>query len=315
MQSGSFVGDDRASKLMLMSEAIERLVPSGASLVLGTFIEQKTPFSAAHELIRQGRRDLELIGPVSDIVVDQLIGAGVVSRCRIAWGGHFTPRPLHCFQRAVAEETPLALEIDPYSFLTLSLALTAGALGVPYLPARVFIGAALERSGSAFRRYTPPVGTDPLLAVEAIRPDVAIIPVQRADVFGNSHTWGAHGLSIEAAHAARRVILVAEELVDEEVIRADPNRNIFPGLAIAAVVHEPWGCHPSPVQGAYRRDRRAYADYAEASATTAGFADWRARWVTSVEDRAAYVERLGAERLAELGVREHAPAPPVDYGF
>jgi glutaconate CoA-transferase subunit A len=298
-----------------MAEAISRFVPDGATIVLGTFMEQKVPFAAAHEIIRRERSDLELIGPVSDIVFDQMVGAGVASRVRAAWSGSLIAPPAHGIQRAMATGVPRRVDVIEYSSLTLSLALTAGALGVPYLPTRSTLGTSLQSGNPCLRTYTPPVGEGPLVAVEALRPDVAILPVQRSDIYGNSHNWGSFGVSVEAAHAARAVIVVAEEIVPEEVILSDPNRVIFPGLLVTAVVHEPWGSHPSPVQGHYNRDLAFYAEYEEASRTAEGFDDWLYRWVTGVPDRRAYLARLGEKRLEALKVREHVFATPVDYGY
>jgi glutaconate CoA-transferase subunit A len=313
--SGSSFHDTRESKLMSMAAAVERFIPDGASVALGTFLEQKIPFAAAHEIIRQQRAELELIGPISDIIFDQLIGAGVVARCRAAWIGNVMMGSAHCFRRAVEQREPRAIEVIDYSNLTLSLALTAGALGVPYLPSRSTLGSQLSEDNPGLKLYQPPFGDDQLVAVEAVRPDVALIPVQRADQYGNSLSWGAHGVSIEAAHAAEHVVLMAEEIIDEEMVRSDPNRNLFPGMTVAAVVHTPLGCHPSPVQGYYNRDHDFYAEYHAATRTRDGFDEWLYWWVTGVDDQHGYVERLGDERLAALKVREHAFAPAVDYGF
>jgi glutaconate CoA-transferase subunit A len=314
-EEGLPVPDTRESKLITMREAVARFVPDGARVALGTFLEQKIPFSAAHEIIRQQRADLELIGPISDIIFDQLIGAGTVRRCRAAWIGNVQMGSAHCFRRAVESGVPRSIEVVDYSNLTLSLALTAGALGVPYMPTRSTLGSRLCEDNPGLKVYEPPFGEQRLVAVEQIRPDVAIIPVQRADCFGNSLSWGAHGVSIEAAHAARHVILVTEELVEEDSIRADPNRNLFPGMTVSAVVHEPWGCHPAPVQGHYNRDHDFYAEYHATTRSVAGFEEWLYRWVTGVADRREYVERLGASRVEGLRIREHAYSPAVDYGF
>jgi glutaconate CoA-transferase subunit A len=183
------------------------------------------------------------------------------------------------------------------------------------MPTRSTLGTALLGGNPGLAAYKPPFGDGKLVAVEAIRPDVAILPVQRSDIYGNSHNWGSFGVSIEAAHAAGAVILVAEEIVDEEVILSDPNRVIFPGFLASAVVHDPWGSHPSPVQGYYNRDHDYYAEYEQASRTAEGFDDWLYQTVTAVPDRRAYVERLGAARIERLRIREHAFAHPVDYGF
>jgi len=300
---------------MSLADAVRQHVPDGASILLGTFVEQKTPFSAAHELIRQQRSDLELIGPVADIVFDQLVGAGVVSRLRAAWMGLGLTGGAHGLKRAIHEGFPRPIEVIDYSHLTLSMALTAAALGVPYLPTRTTLGTTLQQGNPGLATYTPPVGDGPLVAVTALPADVALIPVQRADIYGNSHNWGSYGVSVEAAHASKKVILLAEEIVPEETILSDPNRVIFPGFMVAAVVHEPWGCHPAPVQGFYNRDQDYYSAYARAAQTKDGFEDWLYEHVTGVADRRGYLERIGSERLEGLKVREHVYAHPVDYGF
>jgi glutaconate CoA-transferase subunit A len=308
-------GEPLAPKLLTLADAVRQYVPDGASVILGTFVEQKTPFAAAHELIRQERSDLELIGPVADIIFDQLVGAGVVSRLRAAWMGLGMAGAAHGLKRAIHERYPRPIEVVDYSHLTLSLALTAAALGVPYLPTRTTLGTSLQQGNPGLSTYDPPVGDGPLVAVSALKADVALIPVQRSDVYGNSHNWGTYGVSVEAAHAARHVILLAEEIVSEETILSDPNRVIFPGLLVTAVVHEPWGCHPAPVQGFYNRDQDYYTDYTRSAQTKEGFDDWLYQHVTGVADRRGYLERIGSERLEGLKVREHVYAHPVDYGF
>jgi len=150
--------------------------------------------------------------------------------------------------------------------------------------------------------------------VPAIAPDVAILHVQRADPGGSCHAWGPAGVSRAAGKAARRVVVVCEELVDPSVIRRDPDRTLLPGFLVSAVVHLPWGAHPSPVQGHYNRDHGFYGDYHRHSVTAEGATRWLDDWVRRVPDHAAYLARLGDARLG--GLRPCAPraAPPVDYG-
>jgi glutaconate CoA-transferase subunit A len=154
-----------------------------------------------------------------------------------------------------------------------------------------------------------------LVLVPGLQPDVAILHVQRADAGGAAHCWGNLGVSVEAALASRSVILMAEEIVDPEVIRSDPNRVLAPPFKVHAVVHEPHGAHPSPVQGYYNRDHDFYHEYHLETRTAEGFAAWAKKWVMDLPDRAAYLRALGSERLAALGVRQHRWAAPVDYGY
>lgn len=304
----------RDSKVVSMEEAIARHVPSGSMLLLGAQLEQMIPFAAGHELIRQGRRDLTLVGPISDILFDQLIGARCVSRVMAAWVGNVSAGVGYCFRRAVEQGIPRPIQIVDYSNFTVALALHAAALGVPFLPTYSTLGSdVLARNGN-LREFASPVSEEKLVAVRALRPDVAILHVQRADEFGNAHLWGSLGVAVDGARAARKVIVVAEEIVASEVIASDPNRTLIPGFLVAAVVCEPWGAHPSPVQGYYGRDHAFFSQYHEQSRTAEDFDHWLERWVLGVSNRREYLNLLGACRVETLGVHEHAYSAPADFG-
>ena len=197
---------------MSMRDAVARFVPDGASICMGTALEALIPFAAGHELIRQRRRDLTLIGPISDILFDQLIGAGCVRRVIAAWVGNVSAGLGHNYRRAVEQQVPAPLEVEDHSNLTIAFALQAAALGVPYLPTRSLLGTDLPRSNPTFKTAADPWSGTPLLLVPGITPDVAILHVQRADEEGHAHVWGTLGVTRPAAFAAKRVILVAEEI-------------------------------------------------------------------------------------------------------
>jgi glutaconate CoA-transferase subunit A len=298
-----------------MREAIARHVKAGSSVLMGAQLEQMIPFAAGHEMIRQGLRDLTLIGPISDALFDQMIGAACVSRVLAAWVGNVSGGLGHCFRRAMENSEPRAVEMVDYSNLTLALALHAAALGVPFMPTHSTIGSDLLKHNKNLHEFVSPVGGENLVAVSALHPDVAIIQVQRADREGNAHVWGNLGVAIDGARAAHRVILVAEEIVEPHVIASDPNRTLIPGFLVAAVVHEPWGAHPSPVQGYCGRDHAFFSDYHAQSRSAEGAREWIARWVTGVPDRSAYLKQLGDDRVEALGVREHAYSAPADFGY
>ncbi len=302
-------------KLLSMSEAIERYVPDGASVALGCALEPLIPFAAGHEMIRQRRRDLTLIGPISDILFDQLIGAGCARRVIAAWVGNVSEGLGHCYRRAVEQGVPYPLAVEDHSNYSVSLALQAGALGVPYIPMVSLLGSDIARDHPSIRPHASPLDGAPTLLVPALRPDVAILHVQRADAEGRAHVWGGLGICEEAALAARGVIYVAEEIVPSEVILSDPNRVLAPGLKTLAVVHAPGGAHPSPVQGYYNRDHSYFTEYHQRTRTVDGFAAWLEEQVLSVPDRAAYLERLGDERWRALAAKEQRLAAPVDYGY
>ncbi|MGB0034160.1 MAG: CoA-transferase, partial [Candidatus Acidiferrales bacterium] len=303
------------SKLMTMREAIARHVPSGSMVLLGAQLEPMIPFAAGHELIRQGRRDLTLVGPISDILFDQMIGAGCVSRVMAAWIGNVSAGVGYCFRRAVEHNSPRRIDVVDYSNFTMALALHAGALGVPFLPTYATLGSDLLKKNGNLREFPSPVSEEKLVAVRALRPDVAIIHVQRADAEGNAHLWGSLGVAVDGARAARSVVLVAEEIVEPGVIASDPNRTLVPGFLVSAVVHEPGGAHPSPVQGYYGRDHAFFAEYHEQTRGAGDFEQWLAKWVLRVPDRREYLKQLGAPRMESLGVKEHAYSAPADFGY
>jgi glutaconate CoA-transferase subunit A len=302
-------------KTLTMAEAVARYVPDGASVALGCALEPVLPFAAAHEIIRQRRRKLTLIGPISDILFDQLIGAGCVARVVAAWVGNVSEGLGYNYRRATEQGLPHPIEVVDHSNYSVSLALLAAALGVPYIPMRSLLGTDIARDHPTLRPSVSPLDGEQTLLVPALQPDVAILHVQRADAEGRAHLWGGMGICEEAALAAKGVIYTAEEIVPAEVILSDPNRVLAPAMKTLAVVHSPGGAHPSPVQGYYNRDHACYAEYHDRSRTSEGFAEWLREQVLDVPDRAAYLERLGADRWQALQKREPKLAAPVDYGY
>jgi glutaconate CoA-transferase subunit A len=304
-----------ASKLMTMHDAVARHIPSGAMVLLGAQMEQMIPFAAGQEIIRQGRRELTLVGPISDILFDQMIGAGCASKVFAAWVGNVSAGIAYCLRRAVEQGIPRRVDVTDYSNFTMALALHSAALGVPFLPTYSTLGSDLLKKNGNLREFISPVNEDKLVAVRALRPDVAVLHVQRADEHGNAHIWGSLGVAVDGARAARKVIIVAEEIVAPEVIASDPNRTLVPGFLVAAVVHEPGGAHPSPVQGYYGRDHAFFAEYHEQSRRLEDFEKWLEHWVVRTTDRSEYMKQLGAARIDSLAVREHALSAPADFGY
>ena len=305
----------RESKIMSLSEAVSRYVTPGKSISLGTSLEGLIPFAAGHEIIRQGIRDLTLIGPISDMLFDQLIGGGCVSRIRAAWVGNVSTGIGYHFRRAVEQGIPGPLAVEDHSNFSMALSLHAGALDVPFLPARTLLGSDIIKDNPHFKRSPCPFTGEPLLLVRAICPDLAIIHVQRCDPLGNAHLWGNMGVTVDAAKASRAVILITEELVDPEVIRSDPNRTVIPGFIVSAVVEEPWGAHPSAVQGYYGHDDPVYVNYALETKTQEGSRLWFQKWVYDVENRREYLKRFPPEQIENLKVKNSAPAAVTEFGY
>ena len=303
------------SKLISMNEAVERYVLNGTSITMSTFMEQMIIYSAAHEIIRQRRKNLTLIGPISDLLFDQMIGAGCVSEVKAAWVGNVMMGSAYQFRRAIEEAVPNKIKMTDYSNLTMALALHAGALGVPFLPTLSTLGSDLLEQNESLKEFNSPISDEKLVAVEALIPDVALLPVQRCDEMGNAHVWGSLGISIDAAKASKSVILVAEEIVSPALISSDPGRTLIQGFQVSAVVHEPWACHPSPMQGYYNRDDDYFAEYHKETKSREDFEKWLNQWVYGVENREHYMLLLGEEKIGSLRIKKSALSAPVDYGI
>ena len=276
---------------MSMAAAVDRFVTGGATVAMGTCLEPLIPFAAGHEIIRQGRRDLELVGPISDALFDQLIGAGCVRRITAAWVGNVSEGLGHCYRRAAEQGVPRAIEIHDHTNFSISMALWAAAWNAPYIPTRTLLGSGILETNPNFKLDGDAVRVPPL------RPDVTIVHVQRCDERGRAHAWGPLGITEEAGLAASRVIISCEEVVDPASLLKHPNRILFPETKVVAVVHEPGGAHPSPVQGYFNRDHAFYRDYAQASRTREGFDSWLKRWVLDVPDRASYLSHVNVDAL------------------
>ncbi len=295
-----------------MHDAIAEFVPDGCSIALGLQLEQMIPFAAGHEIVRQRKRDLTLIGPISDILFDQLIAGGCVRRVIAAWVGNVMMGLAYNFRREVEEGR---VQVTNMTNFSIALALQAGAQGVPFMPTRTALGSDISRDNELFAPITSPFTGEKLHAVRALTPDVTIVHVQRCDAEGNAHCWGNLGVMIEATRAARHVIVVAEEVAPSEVITSDPNRTVVPGLLVSAVVECPFGAHPSPVQGCYGRDDDFFRAY-HAETKTRGDSDrWLANWVYGVSDRQQYLGLLGVTRVEALKTQQHAYAAPADFGY
>ena len=300
------------TKLVTMCEAIASHVADGSTVVIEGFTHLIS-FAAGHEIIRQKKRDLTLCRLTPDLVYEQMIAAGCARKLVFSWAGNPGAGPLYALRRAVEQQKPRPLEIEEYSHFGMVARFQAGAAKLPFLPLRTFTGSDLPKVNDRIREIVCPYTGERIPTVPALNPDVTIVHVQRADLHGNCQVWGLLGVQKEAAFAAGKVIVVAEEIVDEGVIRADPNRTLLPGFIVAAVVHEPWGCHPSFAQGFYDRDNDYYVAWRETSQDEAKLAAWLDEWVHGLPDRTAYVAKMGA-RLTRLKAKEQLSAP-VNYGY
>ena len=232
------------SKVTTMADAISRFVEDGFTIVIDGFTHLIC-FAAAHEIIRQRKRNLTLCRMTPDLIYDQMIAAGCASKLIFSWAGNPGAGSLFGLRRAIEGQIPSPLEIEEYSHFGLAARLIAGAANLPFYPVQSYLGSDLPTVNPQIRSVTCPYTERSIATVPALNPDIAIVHAQRADADGNAQVWGITGIQKETAFAAKNVIVVVEELVDSTVIRSDPNRTLIPGMVVDAVVVEPFGCHPS----------------------------------------------------------------------
>jgi glutaconate CoA-transferase, subunit A len=286
------------SKLLSLQEAIAQHVQNGDSLYAAGFTHL-IPFAAGHEIIRQGKRDLTLARATPDLIYDQLVAAGCARKVIFSYMGNPGVGSLRIVRKAIEQGQ---LEWEEYSHFGMITRLQAGASGLPFLPMNQTGATDLEAANPHIKRVTDPYSGREVITVPALNPDVAIVHVQRADANGNAHLWGIVGEQKEVAFAAKKVILTAEEIVAESVIRSDPNRTMIPGFIVSAVCHVPYAAHPSYAQGYYDRDNEFYLEWDKISADPALIQAYLDEWVFGVKDREDYWQKLGVKKHQQLAV-------------
>jgi len=297
------------TKFCSLKEAVQQFVKDGDSVYAAGFTHL-IPFAAGHEIIRQERKNLTLARATPDLIYDQMVAAGCARKLIFSYVGNPGVGSL----RIIREELEAGhLEWEEYSHYGMISRLQAGASGLPFFPMKPTAAGDLERSNPLYRRVVDPYSGQEVVTVPALNPDVAIVHVQRADKNGNAHIWGIIGEQKEAAFAAGHVILTAEEIVDESIIRSDPNRTVIPEFIVDAVCQVPYCSHPSYTQGYYDRDNTFYLDWDKITETRESTQAWLDEWVFGVKDRAEYWLKLGHETHERLKV---APmmSTPVNYG-
>jgi glutaconate CoA-transferase, subunit A len=302
-----------SSKLTTMRDAVAELVRDGDTVAIEGFTHLIC-FAAGHEIIRQRRRDLTLARMTPDVVYDQMIGAGVATKLIFSWMGNPGVGNLHAVRRRIEKADPAPLEIEEYSHFGMVCRYMAGAANLPFFPIRSYYESDIPVANPKIVPMASPYDEDDsVYVVPPLRPDVAIVHAQRADSSGDAQIWGLLGCQKEAAFAAKRVIVVCEEVVEEAVVRRDPNRTVIPGLVVDAVVEQPLACHPSFAQGYYDRDNAFYLRWDAIAKDQSSLEAWLGEWVYGLESHAEYVEKMGSAYWDAL-----RPAPAmsgeVDYG-
>ena len=296
-------------KLVSLSTAIQQHVHPGDTLYAAGFTHL-IPFAAGHEIIRQRLTDLVIARATPDLIYDQLVAAGCTRKVIFSYMGNPGVGSLHIVRSEIEAGR---LEWEEYSHFSMITRLQAGAAGLPFLPMNPTGAGHLEQANPQYRTVKDPYSDREVVTVPALNPDVAIVHVQRADEEGNAHIWGIIGEQKEAAFASQRVIVTAEEIVSQEVIRSDPNRTLIPGFIVDAVCHVPYAAHPSYTQGYYDRDNDFYLRWDQISREKDAVQSYLDEWVFGMEDRAAYWQKLGAEVHQQLQVASR-PSETVNYG-
>ncbi len=302
-----------SGKVISMADAVGRHVRNGDAVVIEGFTHLIC-FAAGHEIIRQKKRDLVACRLTPDLIYDQMVAAGCVRKLVFSWAGNPGVGSLYGLRRAVEEGIPRRVETEEFSHFGMVARFMAGASRLPFMHLKTFEGSDLPKKNKSIKFIRCPYTGKKYATVPALNPDVAIIHVQRADAEGNAQIWGLMGVQREAAFASKKVVIVAEELVSGEVIRADPNRTLIPGLIVDAVVIEPFAAHPSYALGYYDRDNDFYVEWAKISRDKAGLDKYLEEWVHGLPRRKEYREKLGAERLKKLEA-DSRPSGSVNYGF
>lgn len=297
------------TKLISLSEAVSIHIDDGDTIYAAGFTHL-IPFAAGHEIIRQRKKDLILARATPDLIYDQMVAAGCAKKVIFSYMGNPGVGSLRIVRSAIENGE---VEWEEYSHFGMITRLQAGASGLPFLPMDQTGAVDLEKANPNIKRIPDPYGGKDVIVVPALHPDVAIVHVQRADENGNAHLWGIIGEQKEAAFAAKKVIITAEEIVDESVIRSDPNRTMIPGIVVSAVCHVPYACHPSYSQGYYDRDNEFYLAWDKISESAETVKTWLDEWVFGVEDRGKYWQKLGYKTHERLKV-EPSYSEKVNYG-
>ncbi|MFB6172773.1 MAG: CoA transferase subunit A [Haloarculaceae archaeon] len=277
------------------------LVSTGDEVYLGGF-GYNQPFAVAHELIRRGVGDLRVVRASGDVLLDQLVGAGLVEETVTAhcWNA-IGPTPTHAFRRAVEDGDPRPLAVEEFGLGDLLLRFFAGARRLPFVPAGPAPGTGQFEHRVHEEKYTPvEFDGETHHVVRPMNPSIGFVHVHRADERGNAQLRGPKAELRHAALACETLIVTAEEVVPAGDLRETPELTTVPGFHVDGVVEVPGGSHPSGVAGYYERDVPYLEYYGETTETAASFEAYLDEWVYGVPDRAAYLERVEREGFGEV---------------
>ena len=281
-------------EVVTLREAVSESVSDGDSVALEGFTHL-IPTAAAHEIIRQKRKDLTLIRMTPDIIYDQMIGMGVAEKLVFSWGGNPGVGSLHRFRDAIENDWPRPLEIEEHSHAGMTNRYVAGASNLPFAVLRGYVGTDLSKVTDTIAPIECPFTGEELVAVPALKPDVAVIHAQQSDTKGNVAIWGITGIQKEAALSAERVIVTVEEVVEE--FRPHHSQVVLPSVAVDAIAVEPHGAHPSYAHDYYARDNAFYEAWDPIGRDRDTFSEWMEHHVLSVEGFTEHLQSISKEEV------------------
>ncbi|WP_416825231.1 CoA transferase subunit A [Ectobacillus polymachus] len=300
-----------------LKEAVQS-IPDGSMITFSGFTIWRRPMAAIYEMIRQGKKNLHLIEVNSGTHSEMLIGAGAVSIWESCWSGHeLYGKVPYCLGRSIKSGEVIA---EDYSHQHILYRMQAGATGVPYLPTWAsrgtdilnpdydMLGKAGLRDGlnPHIPRQKFAFAQDPfydegeIVLVPAAKPDVCILHVQQVGEEGTVRVKGQTFSDEQAAKAADKVIVLAEEIVPESYLRENPDSNLLPSYLVDAIVEVPWGAHPTGIYGCYDVDGAFIHEFATASKNESTLAAWLDEWVYGVDSHEEYLDKLNVSRLLDL---------------
>ena len=290
-------------KLTTVKEAVTKLINDGDYVGIGGFGANRTPTAILHEMVRQKKKNLGLAGHTATHDFQILVAGECIDRCDVAYIIGLEARGLSKVARRGVESG--SIDITEWTNAALTWRYKAAAMGVSFLPVRCMLGTDTEKYSAAMHMECPFTGAK-YLAVPALYPDVGIIHVHRADVYGNCQVDGIMIADQDLARAAKRLIITTERLIPNEVIRRDPTRTVIPYYLVDAVIEVPFGGYPGNMAYEYFSDEEHLREWMRVENDPAELKAFLDRHIYNVEDHNGYLETIGGlARLQELRCQEN----------
>ncbi len=288
-----------SNKVSSLNEAVANYLHDGDSVSFSGMGGQQC-VASAFEIVRQGKKQLTIIGDSPCEVADVLIGAGAIKKAEVAWIGYAVAGIAANYRRAVEEGVPHPIEVAEVSNYTAGLRFLAGAMNIPFLPTKSLLGSDLPKYNPNIKIIDDPYAGEPVALIPAAHPDVAFIHVHKADTLGNSQVFGWSANAENIARAAKHTIVTCEEIISTDEVRMRPNCTIIPQFCVDAVVCVPYGSHPWNMPYYYAYDIPFHMKMMAEFKTRDSFLNWLEEWVFGCKDHTEYCRKVGWERLLAL---------------